>query len=63
MKKIWGEQKCKIVPNLGALFVGHFYYKIGLKIRYLAKMLAPDQSNAKFPHERGLMAQGCFCGI
>ena len=47
-KKIGGEQK-KIAPNFGALFGGggDFYYKTGLKMGFLAKMLAADRSSAE----------------
>ena len=45
MKKIRGEQKKQKVHQILVHFLGgHFNYKIGLKMRFLAKMLAADRS-------------------
>ena len=41
-----GTIKAKIAPILVHFFGGHFYFKAGLGMRFLAKMLAADQSNA-----------------
>ena len=43
-----GTKNAKIAPNVGALFGGHYYYKIVLEMRFIAKMLAADRSNAEF---------------
>ena len=41
-----GTKTAESAPNSGALWGGHFYYKTWLEMRFLAKMLAEDQSNA-----------------
>ena len=43
-----GTKQAKSAPSFGALLGGHFYYKTGFKMRFLAKMLAADKSNARF---------------
>ena len=45
-----GTKKANIAPNFAALLLGNFYYKTGAKMRFLAKMLAADQSNAIFAY-------------
>ena len=47
--------------NVGTFWGGHFYNKIGKKMRCLAKMLAADQSNAKLLPELHFQHKQAHC--